>query len=46
LKSNGYYIISFDSGWFGTRTIDIADENLCENPFIDWRLIVIFQIFF
>jgi len=38
-KSMGYEIISFDSAWWGTRIIDIADHNLCENPDLDWRLL-------
>ncbi len=38
-KSMGYNIISFDSGWWGTNKIDMADENLCENTIVDWRLI-------
>ena len=36
-KELGYKNISFDSGWHGTSVIDIADQNLCENPNIDWR---------
>jgi len=35
LKSIGYTVISFDSGAVGTRTIDIADENLCLSPLMD-----------
>lgn len=38
-KSLGYEIFSFDSGWWGTRKIDIADHNLCENPNVDWRVL-------
>jgi hypothetical protein len=38
-KSLGYNIFSFDSGWWGTRKIDIADQNLCENLNIDWRVL-------
>ena len=30
-KAMGYKNISLDSGWLGTRVVDIADENLCEN---------------
>ena len=30
-KAIGYKNISLDSGWLGTRVVDIADENLCEN---------------
>ena len=37
-KSMGYQIINFDSGWWGTRIIDIADENLCEDRTMDYRL--------
>ena len=29
-KTMGYKNISLDSGWLGTRVVDIADENLCE----------------
>ena len=29
LKNMGYKIISFDSGYWGTSAIEIADENLC-----------------
>lgn len=28
-KSVGYEIYSFDSGWWGTRNLEIADVNLC-----------------
>jgi len=28
-KALGYKIYNFDSGWWGTRNIQIADENLC-----------------
>ena len=35
-KELGYKNISFDSGWHGTRVVDIADQNLCENPNVDW----------
>ncbi len=28
-KSLGYEIYSFDSGWWGTRSLQIADVNLC-----------------
>jgi len=38
-NSIGYTTISFDSGWFGTRTIKIVDENLCANPTVDWRFL-------
>jgi len=38
-KSMGYNVISFDSGWWGTNKIDMADENLCENTTVDWILI-------
>jgi len=30
-KKIGYKIISFDSSWWGTRTLDVADENLCSS---------------
>jgi len=29
LKSIGYEIYNFDSGWWGTRSLQIADANLC-----------------
>ena len=29
LKSVGYEIYNFDSGWWGTRSLQIADANLC-----------------
>ena len=29
LKSIGYEIYNFDSGWWGTRSLQIADVNLC-----------------
>ena len=29
-KALGYKNIGLDSGWIGTRVVDIADENLCE----------------
>ena len=29
LKSVGYEIYNFDSGWWGTRSLQIADVNLC-----------------
>jgi len=29
LKSIGYEIYNFDSGWWGTRSLEIADANLC-----------------
>jgi len=38
-KSMGYKIINFDSSWWGTRFIDIADENICENRTVDYRLL-------
>tara|TARA_Y100000782_G_C10164308_1_gene257002 strand:+ start:240 stop:1802 length:1563 start_codon:yes stop_codon:yes gene_type:complete len=28
-KSLGYEIYNFDSGWWGTRSLEIADANLC-----------------
>ena len=28
-KSLGYKIYNFDSGWWGTRNLVVADENLC-----------------
>jgi len=37
LKSNGYQIINFDSGWWGTEKINIADKNLCATPLVDYN---------
>jgi hypothetical protein len=31
LKNKGYEIISFDSGYWGTNGIEVADKNLCSN---------------
>lgn len=31
LKSNGYTVVNFDSGWTSTRTMKIADLNVCGN---------------
>jgi hypothetical protein len=28
-KSAGYQVYNFDSGWWGTRSLEIADVNLC-----------------
>ena len=30
-KSLGYKIYNIDSGWWGTRSLNIADENLCSS---------------
>ena len=38
LNSIGYTTFNLDSGFWGTRHIDIADENLCSNLIIDWNL--------
>jgi len=38
-KSLNYTVINFDSAWWGTRNLDVADENLCENRALDYRLI-------
>jgi len=37
-KSKGYTVINFGSGWWGTDKIDIADENLCSNLYVDYRM--------
>jgi len=39
-KSKGYTVINFDSGWWGTKKIDIADENLCSNFYVDYRFLM------
>ncbi len=37
-KSLGYRIYNIDSGWWGTRSLNIADENLCSsNQNIDFH---------
>ena len=37
-KSAGYQVYNFDSGAWSTRSLDIADENLCsKNQTIDFR---------
>ena len=37
-KSAGYQIYSFDSGWWGTRNLEIADVNLCsQNQNMDFH---------
>ena len=37
-KSLGYKIYNIDSGWWGTRSLNIADENLCSsNQNIDFH---------
>ena len=36
LKSLGYTIVNFDSGWWGDQTIKIADEHVCFNHFIHY----------
>jgi len=38
-KSKGYTVINFDSGWWGTKKINIADENLCSNLYVDYRML-------
>ena len=38
LKSIGYEIYNFDSGWWGTRNLEIADVNLCsQNQNMDFH---------
>ena len=39
LKSKGYKIINFDSGWSQTRNLEVADKNLCSNYFLDYRFL-------
>ena len=37
-KSIGYEVYNFDSGWWGTRNLQIADANLCsENQNMDFH---------
>ena len=38
-KEMGYTVINFDSAWWATRNIKIANENLCSNPTIDYPLL-------
>jgi hypothetical protein len=41
LKSNGYNIVSFDSGWSFTRDMKYADLQLCgDNQFLDSEFII------
>jgi len=39
-KSMNYTVINFDSMWWGDRNIKIADENLCQDLFIDFRFLL------
>jgi len=39
-KSMNYTVINFDSYWWGDRNIEIADENLCQNLYIDYRYLL------
>ena len=40
LKSYGYTIYNFDSGWGPTASLDIADSNLCRKNLFDSELIM------
>jgi len=40
LKSKGYKIIDFDSGWSLTRTLEASDKTLCSNYFMDNRFLL------
>jgi len=38
-KSMGYTVINFDSGWWATKVVENADENLCSTYVIDYTLL-------
>tara|TARA_B110001454_G_scaffold198634_1_gene202887 strand:+ start:145 stop:1698 length:1554 start_codon:yes stop_codon:yes gene_type:complete len=39
-KNLGYEIYNFDSGWWGTRQLSIADENICgKNQNLDFHIL-------
>ena len=38
-KSMGYNVINFDSGWWATKVVKNADENLCSTYVIDYTLL-------